>query len=61
MDYTKIDNIKFDGIDHDDYPDYCDAYIASADYNGIEMSDIELEEINADPEFVYEKLMEYLF
>ena len=24
----------FEGIDHRDYPDYCDAFIASAEYDG---------------------------
>jgi hypothetical protein len=24
LDYSKIDNIEFDGIDHSDAPDYCD-------------------------------------
>jgi hypothetical protein len=39
MDYNKIDNIEIDGIDTADYPDFADAYILSADYNGVEMTD----------------------
>jgi len=27
LNYDAIDDITFDGIDHNDYPDYCDAYI----------------------------------
>ncbi len=34
MDYKLIDNIEVDGIDTKDYLDFCDAFIASADYNG---------------------------
>ena len=61
LDYTKISNIEFDGIDHKDYPDYCDVYIVNADYDGIEMTEEQLEEINSDIKFMYEKLMDYLY
>jgi hypothetical protein len=61
LDYSKIDMIEFDGIDHDDYPDYCDAYIVYAEYDGREMTDEELELINDDASFVYESLMSYLY
>ena len=60
MDYSKIDNIVFDGIDHNDRPDYCDAYILSADYDGEEMTEEQLDELNEDRNFVYEKLHDYL-
>jgi hypothetical protein len=56
MDYAKITNIEFDDVDKNDHPDYCDAYILSADYNGREMTEDELEEINQDRTFVLEKL-----
>ena len=61
LDYSLIDNIEFDGIDHGDYPDYCDAYIVYAEYDGREMTDEELELINDDASFVYESLMSYLY
>lgn len=61
MDYKKISNIEFDGIDHKDFPDFCDAYIVSADYNGEPMTEEQLEEINEDHEFVYHELINYLF
>jgi len=57
---NKIDNIEFDGIDHKDRPDYCDAYILSADCNGRKMTEQELEELNKNRDFVYEKLIDYL-
>ena len=60
LDYGKITNIEFDGIDHSDYPDYCDAYIVSADYDGQPMTEEQLEEICEDGDFVYESLMNYL-
>ena len=61
IDKSQVDNIVFDGIDKKDCPDFCDAFIVSADYKGKEMTDDELDELNEDREFVYEKLMEYLF
>lgn len=60
MDLSKVDNLEFDGIDHGDYPDYCDAHIVNADYDGIQMTDEQLEELNEDRDFVYDKLMDYL-
>lgn len=59
LDYSKITNIEFKGINHRDYPDYCDAYIVSAEYDGEEMTDEQIEMLDAD--FVYEKLMEQIF
>jgi hypothetical protein len=57
MDYKKIDNIEVDGIDTKDYPDFCDAYIVSADYDGVPMTDEQLDEINDDGQFQYECIM----
>lgn len=61
LDYSKITNIEFDGIDHKDYPDYCDAHIVSADYDGEEMTNEQIEILNEDRDFVYDKLMDYLY
>ena len=30
IDLNKITDIEFDGIDHKDYPDYCNSYISKA-------------------------------
>jgi hypothetical protein len=61
MDTSKIDNIKFEDINYDDYPDFCDAFILSADLDGVPMTEIELDELNEDRDFVHEKLMDYLY
>lgn len=61
IDYSKVDNIEFDGIDYKDYPDFCDAYISYAEHNGEKMTDEQLDQLNEDRDFVYEKLMNYLF
>ena len=60
MDYKKIDNIKLDGVDTRDYPDFCDAFIESADYNGVPMTGEQLDDINNDVEFVYDRVIESL-
>lgn len=57
MDYKKIDNIEIDGIYTKDFPDFCDAYIVSADYDGVPMTDEQLDEINEDGDFQYECIM----
>ena len=61
MDYKLIDNIEVDGIDTKDYPDFCDAFISSADYDGVEMTDEQLDELNEDSDFVYECVQVHLF
>ena len=61
IDFKKVEVIEVDGINHYDYPDYVDAYISEADYNGKPMSDKMLDEINDNhPDFVYEKVWEYI-
>lgn len=61
LDYTKISDIEFDGIDTKDYPDFCDAFIISANYDGEPMTEEQLEEVNKDGSFVYESLMNHLY
>ena len=56
----KIEDIEFDGIDNEDYPDYSDAFIASATYLGREMTEDELDDLQESyPEWVYNQIMEY--
>jgi len=61
MDYSKIDNVEIEGIDTNDYPDFCDAYIASADYDGVPMTDEQLDEVNDNSDFVYDCVQNHLF
>jgi hypothetical protein len=60
MDYKLIDNVEFDNVDYTDYPDFCDAYICYAEYNGIEMTDEELDALNDDNDLRYDLLMEFI-
>ena len=59
--YKLFTDVSFEGIDHRDYPDYCDAFIASAEYDGRELSDEELDELNDDSDLVYELLTDNLY
>lgn len=61
LDYSQIEDVEVDGIDTRDYPDFCDAYIASATYMGREMTEEELEVLNDDRDYVYEKVQDRLY
>ena len=61
MDYLKITNVYVDGIDTNDYPDFCDAFIASAEYDGVDMTEEQLDEINEHYDFVYECVVNQIF
>jgi len=61
MNYDLIDNIEVDGIDTNDYPDFCDAFISYADYNGKPMTDEQLDALNEDYSFVHDCVYTHLF
>jgi len=58
LDKTKVENVLVEGINLWDYPDLCDSFIESADYDGKPMTEEQLEEINQDSEFVYNHAIE---
>ncbi len=57
---TNIVVTEWEGIDYSDAPDYCDAYIVSAERDGVELTDEEIEELN-NSDLKLELLMEYLY
>ena len=61
LDYSKISNVFVDGIDMEDYGDFCDAYIVSADYDGVPMTDEQIEEINQNSEFVNDSVFAKIY
>jgi hypothetical protein len=61
LDYSKISDVDVDGIDTSDYPDFCDAFIASATYDDREMTNEELQILNEDYDFVYEAIQSHLY
>ena len=61
IDVYKVTDLVWSDVDHTDYPDYCDAFIESATYKDREMTEDEIEELMDDnPEWCYEKLMEWI-
>lgn len=42
----QIDNLEFEGVDPSDYPDFCDAFIATCDVDGKEATEDQLDWIN---------------
>jgi hypothetical protein len=60
LDLNKVSNVVVEGIDYDDYPDFSDAYISEADYDGIPMTEEQLEELNQNSEFVHESVFEQI-
>jgi hypothetical protein len=61
LNYDAIEDITFDQIDFKDSPDFSDAYIDSALYEGREMTEEELDMLNEDRDYVYGKLMNHLY
>lgn len=62
----KYIDIELDGINTNDYPDFCDAFISSANVlldNGeiIEATEKELDELNQDSSYVYDLVIERVF
>ena len=61
IDYSKISDSKVVNIRMSDFPDFVDAYIESATYMDREMTDDELDILNQNSNYVYEKITSYLY
>jgi len=60
MDYSNLKNSEFDGIDHLDYPDYCDAFCIYAEFeDGTPLNELQLDELN-ESNYWYDLLIETL-
>lgn len=45
--FNEVTNIELGGVDMADYPDFCDAYVESAEkLDGTPLTDVELEEFS---------------
>jgi len=54
MKLEQITNIEAEDVDYRDYPDFCDAFIVSADLNGVPMTEEQIEELNEDTYLKYD-------
>jgi hypothetical protein len=62
LNLSQIENMEFEGVDFSDYPDFVDAYLISADYDGKEMTEEQIDYINDEHyEFVNESVFDSLF
>ena len=63
INYSKIDDVVIENLDYGDFPDFCDAYVASAMYddNGDYRPLTEDELENLDSDWVYEQVYDWAF
>ena len=63
--FNEVTNIELGGVDMNDYPDFCDAYVESAEkLDGTQLTDVELEafsELDETMSYVNENAYESLF
>ena len=61
FDIRKVDNYEIGGVDTRDYPDFCDAYLEGADYDGKPCTEEQLDYIQDNyPEIINELAFESL-
>ena len=59
---VNLQSFSMADVDTNDYPDFVDAYIESADFvDGIPLTDDELEILNEDGDLVHEAVFEMLY
>jgi hypothetical protein len=59
IDYNKISNVEIEDVLMYDYPDFCDAFISSADYGDEPMSEEMIDYLNDnDNGFINETIFE---
>ena len=59
IDYKKITNVEIEDVFRFDYPDFCDAFITAADYDGKPMSEEMIDYLNEnDNGFIGETIFE---
>jgi len=62
LDLSKISEVEVDGVEMSDAMDFCNSYISAANYDGREMTEDELEDLNENHrDFVYEKVIESIY
>ena len=53
--------VEMEDVDMGDWPDFCDAWISYAEWeDGTSLSQDELDELNRDDSYVYEKALDSL-
>ena len=61
IDFKNLVNIEVEDVDMNDYPKFCDAYIAYAENaDGVALSEQELDVVNENYDFVYEEVQNFI-
>ena len=59
---SQIENMEFEGVDFSDYPDFVDAFLVSAEINGRDLTEEEIDYLNDEHyEFVNESVFSSMF
>jgi|TARA_Y100000389_G_scaffold109903_1_gene106999 hypothetical protein len=61
INFNQITDVEVEGIDMQDYPKFCDAYIATCQIDGVDATDAQLNVINENSLFVYEQITEAIY
>jgi len=62
FDINLVDNVEIEGVDMADYPDFCDAFISGADYDGVEMTEYQVIQMEENyPDWRYEQIENSLY
>jgi len=56
-----VTDVEVEGIDTRDYPDFSDAFISYAAYDGQPMTEQQLDQLNQCSDFVYEQILKRIF
>ena len=59
----EVTDVEVEDVDPKDYPDFCDAFIASARWGdtGEDLTEAELNALNEDGDFVYDAVCKQVF
>jgi len=58
----KLGSYTIAGIDYDDSPDFCDAFVSEAEWgDGTKLTDEEFDKLNDNKELVYRMVIDWLY
>lgn len=60
FEFDRLTNVELEGINREDYPEFCDAYVGSAEFDGIPLTDRQLDLLNENSDLVYRLVEKYL-
>ncbi len=62
MNYEHLTSVEIEGIDFADAPDFVDAFVVYAEYEGVPLAEWQLDDLNNSyPDLVYEYVLDYIY